>query len=217
MKTKGRRVDREGRFKPLPKAGNGVQLLLIQGVDHLGKQGDVVTVKRGYALNYLLPQGLATVATNHHKRMVEKHRSRLLEIEKARLASLRQLAEAIAKQSVTIEANANEEGHLYGSVNASDIAAALKAASFHITTDQVRLEGPLKELGLYTVKIHLHADIDAEWKVWVVPTVTSETLAAEKQEKADKAKTEKAKAEKAEKPKAEKAEKPEKADKKKSA
>jgi large subunit ribosomal protein L9 len=183
MKIKTSRVRHEGRFKPLPRAGNGVQLLLIQSVDHLGKQGDVVTVKRGYALNYLLPQGLATVATNHHKRMVEKHRARLNEIEKARLASLRQVADAIAKQSVTIEANANEEGHLYGSVNANEIAAALKGAGFHITTDQVRLEGPLKELGLYSVKIHLHADIDAELKVWVVPTVTNETPAAEKSEK----------------------------------
>jgi len=88
-------------------------------------------------------------------------------------------------------------------VNANEIAAALKGAGFHITTDQVRLEGPLKELGLYTVKIHLHADIDAELKVWVVPTVTSEAPAGEKVEKGEKA-------EKAEKPKAEKA-KPEKA------
>src|SRR5215212_7957684 len=180
-----------GSFQELPKGPHHtVQLLLIQSVDHLGKQGDIVHVKRGYALNYLLPQGLATVATNHHKRMVEKHRAKLMEIEKARLASLRQLADAIAKQSVTIEANANEEGHLYGSVNATEIAAALKAAGFHITTDQVRLEGPLKELGLYTVKIHLHAEIDAELKVWVVPSVTSD-VPAEKPEKADKAKAEK--------------------------
>jgi large subunit ribosomal protein L9 len=219
MKTKRSRVDREGRFKPLPKEGSGVQLLLIQSVDHLGKQGDVVTVKRGYALNYLLPQGLATVATNHHKRMVEKHRARLMEIEKARLASLRQLSEQIAKQSVTIEANANEEGHLYGSVNANEIAAALKAAGFHITTDQVRLEGPLKELGLYTVKIHLHAEIDAELKVWVVPSVASETPSTEKQDKGDKDKGDKAKEQpKAEKPKEQpKAEKTDKAEKKKSA
>jgi large subunit ribosomal protein L9 len=189
MKTKRSRVSREGRFKPLPKSGTGVQLLLIQSVDHLGKQGDVVTVKRGYAQNYLLPQGLATQASDHHRRMVEKHKARLHEIEKARLATLRQLSDAIAKQSVTIEANANEEGHLYGSVNANEIAAALKAAGFHITTDQVRLEGPLKELGLYTVKIHLHADIDAELKVWVVPTVTSEAPATDK---GDKAKAEKA-------------------------
>jgi large subunit ribosomal protein L9 len=185
-----------GSFQELPKGPHHtVQLLLIQSVDHLGKQGDIVHVKRGYALNYLLPQGLATIATNHHKRMVEKHRAKLQEIEKARLATLRQLSEAISKQSITIEANANEEGHLYGSVNANDIAAALKAAHFHITTDQVRLEGPLKELGLYTVKIHLHHDINAELKVWVVPTVVNEPspekkakekAAAEKEKAAEK-------------------------------
>lgn len=204
------RISREGRFQALPKsATGGIQLLLIQSVDHLGKQGDVVSVKRGYALNYLLPQGLATVATDHHKRMVDKHRSRLQEIEKSRLATLRQLADAIAKQSVTIEANANEEGHLYGSVNAGEITSALKAAGFHITMDQVRLEGPLKELGLYTVKIHLHQEIDAELKVWVVPTVTMEAPAAGEKEKADKTeKSEKPKAEKTEKAKPEKAEKP---------
>jgi large subunit ribosomal protein L9 len=177
-KTKSKR---QGRFSALPKGPTGgVQLLLIQSVDHVGKQGDVVQVKRGYALNYLLPQGLATIATDHHKRMVDKHKSRLMEIEKARLASLRQLADAIAKQSITIEANANDEGHLYGSVNANEITAALKAAGFTITTDQVRLEGVLKELGLYTVKIHLHAEIEAELKVWVVPTVTGDEKPVEK-------------------------------------
>src|SRR5438128_8584597 len=109
MKTKRSRVDREGRFKPLPKVGNNVQLLLIQSVDHLGKQGEVVEVKRGYAMNYLLPQGLATVATDHHKRMVEKHKAKLLQIQHERLAGLRQLADRISAQSVTIEANANDE------------------------------------------------------------------------------------------------------------
>ncbi|MFO0871893.1 MAG: 50S ribosomal protein L9 [Pirellulales bacterium] len=167
------------RFKPLPKGEHkGVQLLLIQSVDHLGKQGDVVEVRAGYARNYLLPQGLATIATNHHKRMVEKHRAKLLEIEKQRLSSLRSLADLLGKQSITIEANANDEGHLYGSVGPSDIVAELKKAGFNVTNDQVRLEGLLKELGLYTVRIHLHSDIEAELKVWVVPTVTSE--AAEK-------------------------------------
>ncbi len=172
-------------FKALPKGSTGgVQLLLIQSVDHLGKQGDVVQVKRGFALNYLLPQGLATVATDHHKRMVEKHRSKLQEIEKARLKTLRDLSEAIAKQSITIEANANDEGHLYGSVGAAEIISALKAAHFNITSDQVRLEGPLKELGLYTVKIHLHADINAELKVWVVPTVVTDPPAEKKEAEA---------------------------------
>ena len=79
------------RSKRLPQVGPtaGIELLLIQSVEHLGKQGDVVDVKPGYAMNYLLPQGLATFATDHHKRMVEKHRASLEEIEKARLAGLR--------------------------------------------------------------------------------------------------------------------------------
>lgn len=161
------------RFKRLPKGPNGgIELLLIQSVEHLGEQGDVVEVKLGYANNYLLPQGLATVATDHHKRMVEKHKAKLLEIQKARLAGLRKLAAEMKQQSLNIEANANEEGHLYGSVGAPEIADALKAAGIAITQDQVRLEGPLKELGLYTVKIHIGHDIDSEVKVWVVPSVT---------------------------------------------
>jgi large subunit ribosomal protein L9 len=97
-----------------------------------------------------------------------------LEIEKSRLADLRKLGEEIAKQSITIEANANDEGHLYGSVGPSDIVAALKQNGFTITADQVRLDGVLKELGLYTVKVHLHAEINSELKVWVVPTVAPE-------------------------------------------
>jgi large subunit ribosomal protein L9 len=165
----------------LPKGPHGgIELLLIQSVDHLGKQGEVVEVKAGYAKNYLLPQGLATIATEHHKRMVEKHRARLQEIQNARLAGLRTLAEQLAQQSITIEANANDEGHLYGSVGATDIAAALKRNDFTITADQVRLKGPLKELGLYTVQIHIGHEIEADLKVWVVPTVTDEEAATPK-------------------------------------
>lgn len=152
----------------------GIELLLIQSVDHLGKQGDVVSVKPGYARNYLLPQGLAAIATDHHKRMIEKHKARLQEIQNQRLVGLRTLADQLARQSITIEANANEEGHLYGSVGASDIISALKRNEVTITSDQVRLKGPLKELGLYTVNIHLGHEIEAELKVWVVPTVTDE-------------------------------------------
>ncbi|HZZ29314.1 MAG TPA: 50S ribosomal protein L9 [Pirellulales bacterium] len=149
----------------------GIELLLIQSVDHLGKQGEVVEVKRGYAMNYLLPQGLATVANDHHKRMVEKHKAKLLQIQHERLAGLRQLADRIGAQSVTIEANANDEGHLYGSVGAPEIVRALKQQEITVTSDQVRLKGPLKELGLYTVEVHLGQEIEAQLKVWVVPTV----------------------------------------------
>jgi large subunit ribosomal protein L9 len=173
--NKNRPSGKKNRFQHarLPRGPHGgIQLLLIHSVDDLGKQGDVVEVKAGYANNYLLPQGLATIATDHHKRMVDKHRAKLQAIEEARLSHLRDTATAIARQSVTIEANANDEGHLYGSVGAVEIVKGLKGLGFTVTNDQVRLEGPLKELGLYTVKIHLHSSVQAELKVWVVPTVT---------------------------------------------
>ncbi|HEY5313733.1 MAG TPA: 50S ribosomal protein L9 [Pirellulales bacterium] len=163
------------RGKRLPKAANGnIELLLIQSVDHLGGQGDVVTVRPGYAMNYLLPQGLAAIATDHHKRMVEKHKARLLAIQNARLAGLRTMADELGRQSITIEANANDEGHLYGSVGATEIVNALKRTEITITSDQVRLKGPLKELGLYTVTIHLGHEVEADLKVWVVPTIGDE-------------------------------------------
>lgn len=170
--TKTRRKrDRGG----LPTGPNGgVQLLLIQHVEHLGKQGDVVEVRSGYARNYLLPQGLATVATDHHKRMVEKHKAKLEEIHRQRVAGLRALAEKMGLESVTIEANANDEGHLYGSVGPQEITKALKERDLQVTPDMVRLTGPLKELGLYTVKIHLGQDVDAEVKVWVVPSAAGD-------------------------------------------
>ena len=157
------------RFKRLPKGPNGgVQLLLIQSVEHLGHHGDIVDVKAGYAVNFLIPQGLATIATDHHQRMVEKHKSKLQEIEDQRLDTLKQLAEKLSEQSITIEANANEDGHLYGSVGAKEIAAALKQSNITISPDQVQLDGPLRELALYTVNIQLHKEIKSDLKVWVV-------------------------------------------------
>jgi large subunit ribosomal protein L9 len=164
------------RAKRLPKGPHGgIELLLVQPVEHLGRQGDVVEVKHGYAMNYLLPQGLATIATDHHKRMVQKHRAQLEAIEKARIAGLQTLATDLARQSITIEANANDEGHLYGSVGAQEVANALNRNNFRVAADQVRLKGPLKELGLYTIEIHLGHEVNAEVKVWVVPSVETAT------------------------------------------
>jgi large subunit ribosomal protein L9 len=177
--TKAKHRSSAHRSRSLRKTPTGnVELLLVQSIDHVGKQGEVVAVRPGYARNYLLPQGLATIATEHHKRMIEKHRARLMEIQKARMAGLRTQADEIGRLSITIEANANDEGHLYGSVGAVDIVNAMKRNEVTITADQVRLQGPLKELGLYTVKIHLGHEIEADLKVWVVPTVTEEEPAA---------------------------------------
>ena len=164
------RVDLPGR-KRLPKGNRGgIELLLVHTVEHLGKQGEVVEVKRGYAYNYLLPQGLATIATDHHKRMVEKHRAKLEEIARERLAGLRSLLAELVRTSVTIEANANDEGHLYGSVGAAEISRSLKQQDLMVSPDQIVLQGPLKEVGLYTVKVKLANEVEGDLKVWVVPS-----------------------------------------------
>ncbi len=165
-----RRFPHRSKRLPLGPHG-GIELLLIQSVEDLGGQGDVVEVRPGYAHNYLLPQGLATVATDHHKRMVLKHQLKLQALDKLRQSDMRKRAVEIAKQSVTIEANATDDGHLYGSVGAQEIVAALRKNDIAMTLDQIRLEGPLKELGLYTVKFRLSSMVEGELKVWVVPTV----------------------------------------------
>ncbi|HUG20801.1 MAG TPA: 50S ribosomal protein L9 [Planctomycetaceae bacterium] len=146
-----------------------VEVLLAENVEHLGDQGDIVRVKPGYARNFLLPHGLATVATEHNKRMVDLHRQKQVELERDRIKNLRKLREDVQKYSVTIEANANEEGHLYGSVVDADISKALKNAGYAVESNQIHLEGPLKELGMYTVKFQLHEDVKGDVKVWVVP------------------------------------------------
>ena len=154
----------------LPKGPNGgVMLLLIQRVEHLGKQGDIVEVRPGYANNYLIPQGLATVATDHHKRMVEKHKEKLLQIQKLRMDTLRTLADHLKNVSVSIEAKANEQGHLYGSVGAPEILAELKKLDITLEEHHVKLAGPLREHGMYLVKIQLSQDIDSELRVWIIP------------------------------------------------
>jgi large subunit ribosomal protein L9 len=152
-------------------ASRNLELLLAEDVPNLGSQGEIVRVKPGYARNYLLPQGLATVATAENKRMVERHKQKLAELRAQRVEQLRKLADRVSKYSVTLEANANEEGHLYGSITAPDISKTLIAAGYQVEPDQVRLEGPLKLLGMYSVALYFNPEIQTEVKVWVVPAV----------------------------------------------
>ncbi|MEC8651533.1 MAG: 50S ribosomal protein L9 [Planctomycetota bacterium] len=145
-----------------------MELLLKQNVEHLGRTGDVVDVKPGYARNYLLPRGLAVLVTKSNIAEVERARAQAIAEEEARVAGLKEMGSKLADLSVTIEGKANEEGHLFGSVNASQIAAALREKDIAVDDKMVRLENPLKEIGVYDVTIHLHADVEAPIKVWVV-------------------------------------------------
>src|SRR5262245_52679204 len=161
MPTKQRQQVRKG-------AHGGMQLVLCEDVPHLGKQGELVEVKPGYGRNYLLPRGLATVPTEHNLRLLDRYKERVQQAREAKIADLKVLAGQIQHTTITIEANANEEGHLYGSVGAPEISKALKAKNLMVEPDMVRLEGHIKEIALYAVKLNLGYDIESEVKVAVV-------------------------------------------------
>jgi len=150
-----------------------MELLLKKSIEHLGRIGDVVTVKPGYARNYLLPLGLAVPVTKANLAEIEKAREKALAEERDRVTALRGLAQRLAETSVTIEGRANEEGHLFGSVTAANIANSLREKGFEIESKQVRLEQPLKEIGVFDVPVQLHAEVESTIKVWVVQTKPS--------------------------------------------
>ena len=150
-----------------------VEVLLADDVPNLGQQGDIVRVKPGYARNFLLPQGLATVATEHNKRMIEVHQKKLEDIRVKQIKDLKSLADHVSKHHVTIEANATQNGQLYGSILAPEISEALKAAGYSIEPEHIRLEGPLKETGMFSVKLQFAPSVESEVKVWVVPATKS--------------------------------------------
>jgi large subunit ribosomal protein L9 len=145
-----------------------MELMLKQTIDHLGRIGDVVKVKPGYARNYLLPLGLAVPVTKANLVLLEKVRERAIAEERARIGSLKELADQLAQASVTIEGRANDEGHLFGSVTAANISDALRDKGFAVEARSIRLEAPLKEIGVFEVQVHLHTDVDTKIKVWVV-------------------------------------------------
>jgi large subunit ribosomal protein L9 len=147
----------------------GMQLVLTEDVANLGKQGEVVEVKPGYGRNYLLPNGLATVPTEHNLRLLERYKERVQQARESKIADLKVMAEQIQRVAVTVEATANEEGHLYGSVGPKEIAKALKAKNLNVEADMIKLEGAITQAdAVYAVKVHLGFDIETEVKVAVV-------------------------------------------------
>lgn len=158
---------------PLRAKNGHIHVLLTQPVPHVGQPGELVNVRPGFAQ---LPSSPGPGHIRHAAQPADRRKAPPATQETGRSAPRRpsEPGHQIAQRSLTIEANANEEGHLYGSVNADQIAAALKSEGFPIETESVRIEGPLKDLGLYTIKVHLAQDIDTEVKLWVVPTHTDE-------------------------------------------
>lgn len=145
-----------------------MKLLLQKNINPLGQIGDVVEVASGYARNYLLPQGLAVELTKDNINRFESMKRRLIAQEEETKATFQVLAKELEKASCTIIANSTEEGHLYGSVTARDIAAQLHSEGLSVDPKAIQLEAPIKELGIYKVRVRLHAEVECKTKVWVV-------------------------------------------------
>lgn len=145
-----------------------MEIILRQAVENLGSPGDVVKVKSGYARNYLLPYGLAYEATPGNLKRIQQERDRLEAAENERRGAAQGIAEKLEQVSLTFSARVGEEGKLFGSVTATDVAQQLEAQGFCIEKRQIDLPEPIKALGVYRVPIRLHADVKPEVRVWVI-------------------------------------------------
>ena len=145
-----------------------MEVILRQAVDKLGHPGDLVKVSAGFARNFLLPRGIAVEATEGNKRRISQEKARLEAAESARRMTAEQFATTLEQVSLTFSARVGEEGKLFGSVTASDIAHQLEAQGITVERRQIDLHEPIKALGVYRVPIRLHADVKPEIKVWVI-------------------------------------------------
>ncbi|WP_150303048.1 50S ribosomal protein L9 [Pseudomonas saliphila] len=146
-----------------------MEVILLEKIANLGNLGDKVAVKAGYARNFLLPFGKATPANAANVEAFEARRAELEKIAAERKAEAEVRAEKLAELTVTITANAGEEGKLFGSIGTRDIADAVTAAGVELEKSEVRLpEGPLRNVGTFDVAVHLHTDVEATVKLEVV-------------------------------------------------
>ncbi len=146
-----------------------MKVILLSDIRHRGKRGEVVEVKPGYARNFLLPQGIALVATPGNMKFFEQQRKKIDAKHAHERAEAAQVAEKIAGLKITISKRVGETQTLYGSVTAGEIADALKAKGVDIDKRQLDLEGGIKTLGDHPVRVDLHPEVVAELTVTVVP------------------------------------------------
>ncbi|HEX2098626.1 MAG TPA: 50S ribosomal protein L9 [Rubrobacteraceae bacterium] len=147
-----------------------MQVILKQDVEKIGRRGDVVEVSRGYVRNFLVPRGLAEVAT---PTKLEEVRRQMVEAEERdrRIAErASEVAETLNKSVITIEARTGEDERLFGSITAANIASAIeKVRGVHLDRRRIKLDEPIKSLGTHQVPVQVHGDIETSVKVIVVP------------------------------------------------
>lgn len=150
-----------------------VKLLLKESIKNVGRVGDVVEVSAGYARNYLLPKDLAVQPTPSNVKKVEERRKEVERLEQARKAEQAKQLEKLKEVELTMERKANEQGRLFGSVSATDIAKQLQAIGYDVQPDDVFLPGKLDHIEKYMVTIQFAEELKTEIKVFVAPDAES--------------------------------------------
>jgi large subunit ribosomal protein L9 len=147
-----------------------VKVILRQDLENVGATGDLITVKPGFARNYLLPRGLAFEATQANIRQLEEDQKRGEQKSKREYLEARRRAAQLDGVSLTFHANAGEEGKLFGSITSGDIADRLNEQNLDYEIDRrsIILDEPIKALGVFSVPVRLHTDVRPEVKVWVI-------------------------------------------------
>ena len=147
-----------------------MQVVLLERIAKLGQMGEVVTVKDGYARNFLLPSGKALRANKANLEQFNEQRAQLETQNLERRAEAEKVKETMNGQSLILIRQSGETGQLYGSVSTRDIANALKETGFSTDRNQIILENPIKTLGIYNVRVTLHPEVDCEVSVNVART-----------------------------------------------
>lgn len=147
-----------------------MQVILTSDVEKIGSRGEIVDVSRGYVRNFLIPRGLAEVATAGKLQEAQRRMEEETEREQRMAERAGEIAETLNKSVITIEARTGEDERLFGSITAANIARAIEdARDIHLDRRRIRLEEPIKSLGTHQVPVHVHGEIEANVKVIVVP------------------------------------------------
>ena len=145
-----------------------MKIILRQSHENLGEAGDIVTVKPGYARNFLFPKKIAYPAQPNYIRMIEEESKQKQQRQRKEKKGAEEIAAKLSEMSVTISVSVGEEDKMFGAVTTQDIAAGLAEQGMELDRRKIILDEPIKALGPYSVPIKLHSEVEANIKVWVV-------------------------------------------------
>ncbi len=145
-----------------------MKVILRKNFEQLGRVGDIVEVKDGYARNFLLPRQIAYIATKGNVRALEEEKKQIEKAEAKLFESAKKMAEELANVSITIPVKVGEEDKIFGSVTSQMIADALKEKNYDIDKRKIEISEPIKALGIYDINIKLHPEVTATVKTWIV-------------------------------------------------